>query len=78
MLTVTPQPLDALLAFNRLYIAIFCRDWSVSVVDVRVKKIMVKKSVGTTERRRDEAKDLTGVGFEPTPGRPDCDLNAAP
>ena len=23
-------------------------------------------------------KDLSEVGFEPTPGEPDCDLNAAP
>ena len=27
---------------------------------------------------RNDAKMLTEVGFEPTPGRPDCDLNAAP
>ena len=23
-------------------------------------------------------KAMSGVGFEPTPGEPDCDLNAAP
>ena len=29
-------------------------------------------------RNRKKKKVLSEVGFEPTPGRPDCDLNAAP
>ena len=28
--------------------------------------------------RSSDAKGLSEVGFEPTPGEPDCDLNAAP
>ena len=28
--------------------------------------------------KKQEAKAVSEVGFEPTPGEPDCDLNAAP
>ena len=39
-----------------------------------------EKNRETKRRRRKKKKEkmLSEVGFEPTPGEPDCDLNAAP
>ena len=32
----------------------------------------------TVRPQSENENDLSEVGFEPTPGEPDCDLNAAP
>ena len=38
----------------------------------------VSGAIWAAKQDRQLGKDLSEVGFEPTPGEPDCDLNAAP
>lgn len=42
-----------------------------------LKENEIKKTIFSNKNLR-KKKKLSEVGFEPTPGEPDCDLNAAP